>query len=59
MHYNDNHQYYVIFIENNIFAQGITRMERWERAQKFGLNPPETIKDLISQHLNNETYTEW
>lgn len=22
-------------------------MERWERAAKFGLNPPQEVKDLI------------
>uniref|UniRef100_A0A6V3RNN7 DNA polymerase delta subunit 4 n=1 Tax=Lotharella globosa TaxID=91324 RepID=A0A6V3RNN7_9EUKA len=26
---------------------GITRIKRWERANKFGLNPPMDIKDLL------------
>ncbi|GIL80525.1 hypothetical protein Vretimale_16043 [Volvox reticuliferus] len=26
---------------------GITRLERWERAQKFGLNPPAEIRNII------------
>lgn len=26
---------------------GITRLERWERARNFGLEPPENIPDLL------------
>ncbi|GFR49919.1 hypothetical protein Agub_g12027 [Astrephomene gubernaculifera] len=26
---------------------GLTRLERWERAQKFGLAPPEEVRDII------------
>jgi len=26
---------------------GITRLQRWERAQKLGLNPPMEIKTLL------------
>ncbi|XP_027338264.1 DNA polymerase delta subunit 4-like [Abrus precatorius] len=26
---------------------GLTRLERWERAHKFGLNPPQHIKILL------------
>ncbi|KAJ1420859.1 DNA-polymerase delta, subunit 4 [Sesbania bispinosa] len=26
---------------------GITRLERWERAQKLGLNPPQKIQSLL------------
>lgn len=26
---------------------GMTRMERWERARKFGLNPPKDIETLL------------
>ncbi|KAK3703571.1 hypothetical protein QZH41_006898 [Actinostola sp. cb2023] len=37
---------------------GITRMERWERADKFGLHPPQIVKDIISKKLNDEIYTE-
>ena len=29
---------------------GIDRMERWERAKSFGLNPPEGIKALLEAH---------
>ncbi|KAK3698001.1 hypothetical protein QZH41_014377, partial [Actinostola sp. cb2023] len=38
---------------------GITRMERWERADKFGLHPPQIVKDIISKKLNDEIYTKW
>jgi len=32
---------------------GITRIERWERAHKFGLNPPMDIKDLLEMAQGN------
>uniref|UniRef100_A0A0B7APU6 DNA polymerase delta subunit 4 n=1 Tax=Arion vulgaris TaxID=1028688 RepID=A0A0B7APU6_9EUPU len=37
---------------------GITRMERWERANKHGLNPPVEVKNIISGHKDDEVYTE-
>ncbi|XP_078681193.1 DNA polymerase delta subunit 4-like [Branchiostoma floridae x Branchiostoma belcheri] len=36
---------------------GITRLERWERAEKFGQTPPVDIRDLIVQHTGDEEYT--
>ena len=27
---------------------GIPRMERWERAQKAGLNPPQEVYDILN-----------
>lgn len=39
-------------------CMGITRMERWKRADKHGLNPPESVKDMIEQHQNEKSYTE-
>ncbi|EGD77988.1 polymerase [Salpingoeca rosetta] len=35
---------------------GITRMERWKRAQAFGLNPPLKIKQILEQHPGNDDY---
>eukprot|EP00056_Hartaetosiga_gracilis_P018310 m.10468 g.10468 ORF g.10468 m.10468 type:complete len:122 (-) comp6612_c0_seq1:186-551(-) len=37
---------------------GITRMERWERAKAFGLNPPQRIKDILvkNSHSNTNEY---
>ncbi|KAI8384674.1 DNA polymerase delta, subunit 4-domain-containing protein [Radiomyces spectabilis] len=26
---------------------GLTRLERWERAQALGLNPPQSVKDIL------------
>ncbi|XP_072048291.1 DNA polymerase delta subunit 4-like [Amphiura filiformis] len=36
---------------------GITRMERWERADRNGLNPPDKIKQIILKHENDTEYT--
>ena len=36
---------------------GISRLERWERAKKLGLNPPEEIKVILERHTDPE-YTE-
>ncbi|TKS69394.1 DNA polymerase delta subunit 4 [Collichthys lucidus] len=34
---------------------GISRLQRWERAKLHGLNPPEEIRDLLSQtHTDGE-----
>ncbi|KAG7275233.1 hypothetical protein CRUP_034823 [Coryphaenoides rupestris] len=32
---------------------GISRLQRWERAQLHGLNPPQEIKELL-MHTNND-----
>lgn len=39
-------------------VSGLTRMERWERAVKFGLNPPKRIHDLLvaNPHLNQHLW---
>ncbi|CAG5130059.1 unnamed protein product [Candidula unifasciata] len=37
---------------------GITRLERWERAEKHGLNPPTEVKIIISKHSSSEAYTD-
>lgn len=37
---------------------GITRLERWERAEKFDLNPPAKVKEIIQAHINDEVYKE-
>eukprot|EP00794_Sanderia_malayensis_P014034 gene14033-15493_t len=38
---------------------GITRIERWERAEKFGLSPPKSVKKLIDDHAADERYLQW
>ncbi|KAJ8043145.1 DNA polymerase delta subunit 4 [Holothuria leucospilota] len=35
---------------------GITRLERWERAEKHDLNPPADVKDLILGHQDEDDY---
>ncbi|XP_074642314.1 DNA polymerase delta subunit 4-like isoform X2 [Tubulanus polymorphus] len=37
---------------------GITRIERWERARKNGLNPPEHVIELIENNSTNDSYTQ-
>lgn len=37
---------------------GITRMERWERAEKHGLNPPMVVKEILLKYPHDEDYTE-
>ncbi|XP_046572807.1 DNA polymerase delta subunit 4-like [Haliotis rubra] len=39
-------------------CSGITRMERWARAEKHGLNPPQGVKDLLEQNSHDEEYTQ-
>lgn len=40
------------------FFIGITRLERWERAQKHGLNPPDEVKDILLKNKDEE-YQMW
>jgi DNA polymerase delta subunit 4 len=45
----------VRFDYNHIFgpSKGITRLQRWERAERFGLNPPTDIKtNILKYNLN-------
>uniref|UniRef100_A0A8C3GTC4 DNA polymerase delta 4, accessory subunit n=1 Tax=Corvus moneduloides TaxID=1196302 RepID=A0A8C3GTC4_CORMO len=32
---------------------GITRLQRWERAQELGLSPPGPIRDALLEHRDN------
>ena len=36
----------------------ITRLERWERAAKYGKSPPQQIRELILKHPNNKDVSE-
>ncbi|KAM6115414.1 DNA polymerase delta subunit 4 [Pterocles gutturalis] len=40
---------------------GITRLQRWERAQALGLSPPSSIRDALLEHQDNPevTYSLW
>lgn len=37
---------------------GISRKERWERAEHFGLEPPRAVLELVEAHGGNEQYTQ-
>ncbi|KIK52340.1 hypothetical protein GYMLUDRAFT_180178 [Collybiopsis luxurians FD-317 M1] len=39
---------------------GVSRMERWERAEALGLNPPTEIRDILMtrQGLEDPTYAQ-
>ncbi|NWW15811.1 DPOD4 polymerase, partial [Falcunculus frontatus] len=36
---------------------GITRLQRWERAQELGLSPPDPIRDALLEHRDNPEVT--
>ncbi|KAM9557657.1 DNA polymerase delta subunit 4 [Guaruba guarouba] len=40
---------------------GITRLQRWERAQALGLSPPDTVRDALLEHQDdpNIIYNLW
>ncbi|XP_069812077.1 DNA polymerase delta subunit 4-like, partial [Dendropsophus ebraccatus] len=35
---------------------GITRLERWQRAEELGLTPPKHIKDILMAHFTDTQY---
>ena len=37
---------------------GLSRMERWERAQRFELDPPLHVKELMEKNSNDTMYTQ-
>ncbi|XP_038058221.1 DNA polymerase delta subunit 4-like isoform X2 [Patiria miniata] len=37
---------------------GISRLERWERAEKHGMNPPDQVRRLIMKHEDETNYTQ-
>lgn len=38
---------------------GMTRLERWERAKKWDMNPPQEIKELILKSGNDQQEGLW
>ncbi|NXW89507.1 DPOD4 polymerase, partial [Alopecoenas beccarii] len=36
---------------------GITRLQRWERAQALGLSPPKPVRDALLEHGDNPDVT--
>ncbi|XP_060572498.1 DNA polymerase delta subunit 4-like [Ruditapes philippinarum] len=39
-------------------SMGISRLERWNRAEKHGLNPSPEVKQLVLAHEGDERYTQ-
>ncbi|NXY61935.1 DPOD4 polymerase, partial [Callaeas wilsoni] len=39
------------------YPTGITRLQRWERAQELGLSPPGPIRDALLEHRDNPDVT--
>ncbi|XP_045171346.2 DNA polymerase delta subunit 4-like [Mercenaria mercenaria] len=39
-------------------SMGISRLERWNRAEKHGLNPAPEVKQLLITHAEDERYTQ-
>ncbi|KAG8591076.1 hypothetical protein GDO81_000002 [Engystomops pustulosus] len=35
---------------------GITRLERWRRAEELGLTPPKNIRDILTAHHAEAQY---
>eukprot|EP00045_Choanoeca_perplexa_P021027 m.5629 g.5629 ORF g.5629 m.5629 type:complete len:111 (+) comp7824_c0_seq1:75-407(+) len=35
---------------------GVSRLERWERAQAFGLSPPLHVKELLDSHVDDQLF---
>ncbi|WRT65458.1 uncharacterized protein IL334_002401 [Kwoniella shivajii] len=60
--HNDIHHVLRIFDLTSSYGPcvGITRLARWERAKKWGLNPPEEIRDILTteQGQNEIQYKE-
>ncbi|WVF66833.1 hypothetical protein IAT40_001575 [Kwoniella sp. CBS 6097] len=48
--HNDIHHILRVFDMTSSYGPcvGITRLQRWERAQKWGLNPPEEIRSILT-----------
>lgn len=37
---------------------GLTRLERWERAHRIGLDPPEEVRDVLTSEAKNSELNE-
>ena len=59
---SSNFLYDYLNLQNNTFSviiAGITRLERWERAARHGLNPPADVKDIVERHKDDPEYLQW
>ena len=51
--------YVVTFVNDRFcFRPGISRKERWERAEVLGLNPPKVVKDTLEKHPKDPKFSE-
>ncbi|XP_052799870.1 DNA polymerase delta subunit 4-like [Mya arenaria] len=39
-------------------SMGITRLERWNRAEKHGLNPSPRVRQIVEAHSEDEQYVQ-
>ncbi|WWC60003.1 uncharacterized protein I303_102566 [Kwoniella dejecticola CBS 10117] len=60
--HNDLHHVLRVFDMTSSYGPcvGVTRLQRWERAKKWGLNPPEEIREILitEQGQNDVRYRE-
>lgn len=50
---------FILKVSRDLICKGLSRLERWNRAEKFGLDPPRNVRDLIISYPNDKKYTEW
>jgi len=55
----DNYSGLVVIVIVTCIIAGLSRMERWRRAKKFGFNPPSQVHDLVIAHSDDDSYTQW
>lgn len=48
-----------MIIVHFVYIAGMTRQERWDRAKMNGLEPPEEIETILSQHPDNPEVQDW
>ena len=46
-------------VANVLHCAGISRLERWERADELNLAPPPAVRALLLDHQDEIEYTEW